>query len=893
MPAFSNPEQVLKLDDLSWTVSNKDASISVPAKVPGEIHTDLMRANIIGEPYFRDNYVKYRWIALEEWTYKTTFTAGDTLLDADTVLLVCEALDTVAHISLNGEEIGYANNQFRRWTFDVRPALVDGDNELAFRFESAVTYAAEKARESKYYIPDMYAPEQHGERNRNFIRKEQNSFSWDWGPCFAPCGIQKPIYLVPLNNSVWISDICPDVSKNGLLWSVKVKVFLTGHGIENARLYAECASCVSDSQAVYLRQEPGTLEQFELEIHIPDANIDKWWPAGFGKQPLYDLSVIMAVDDGTIDSITYSNPIRIGFRTTRLVQEPIPGQKGQTFFFEVNDVPIFAKGSNFIPADSFESRVTKDKLRMLLQSCVEANHNMIRIWGGGIYQQDEFYDLCDEMGLMVWEEFMFACALYPTDTSFMKNVRYEVEHQVKRLMHHVSIVLWSGNNENEQALITGWFNVVKKNPYLYAIDYDRLYHQLILTVVKELDGTRPYISSSPSNGLVSDDPFTERFQFEADEYELFGDVHYYNYKDDGTDVSKMLRPRFASEYGFQAMPSYSTYKQVTSPPDWNSHSPLMIMRNHHKHGQEEMHLQIRYKFKWPIEPPLDMSVDMFDQFCYLSQVSQAICVKAQTEHYRRLRGSDRMCMGALYWQCNDIWQAATWASIEYGGKWKMLHYYTKKFFAPILLSSFEVKKNGAYEVHLSNDTMSEVSGELSISAHSFKTGMAQELEKLNVSCKSASSDCVASFTSVATISSKSTLDMDDTFLTLSLNQNGLTIATAEYFPTSFEKITLLQPHFRMSAMEIKDGVISFELHSDVIAPYVWLEVLQPEYVGRFDDNGFVMLPGKRRVEYRLWNAEQTVDVGSLEQLVSVRSLVDAQKWEVGCAAGDRGKVSRL
>ncbi|KAJ3078493.1 hypothetical protein HK102_004465, partial [Quaeritorhiza haematococci] len=338
----------------------------------------------------------------------------------------------------------------------------------------------------------------------------------------------------------------------------------------------------------------------ELELEVPVSKVDLWWPAGYGRQPLYDLTITLTTSSTSIAKSTR----RIGFRTARLVQERYKdGRPGTSFRFEINGIKVFAKGTNWIPADCFESRVTGTVLRQQLESCVEANMNMVRVWGGGIYQQDAFYNLCDELGLMVWQEFMFACAMYPVDAAFLDNVREEAEHQVKRLMHHPSIVLWSGNNENEEALVTGWYEPVKKNPFVYTVsvcgmgdgvvwagafllsvvgvarssgrggregmicqsecvdldflssslthpkkvDYHRLYHETIMPVVKQLDKTRAFISSSPYNGVISGgDPFTERYVADDKNNDAWGDVHYYNYKDNGLDVTKFRSPRFMS-----------------------------------------------------------------------------------------------------------------------------------------------------------------------------------------------------------------------------------------------------------------------------------------------------------------------------------------------------------
>jgi beta-mannosidase len=283
--------------------------------------------------------------------------------------------------------------------------------------------------------------------------------------------------------------------------------------------------------------------------------------------------------------------------------------------------------------------------------------NMVRVWGGGIYQQDCFYDICDELGIMVWQEFMFACAMYPVDEAFLISVRNETLCQVKRLMSHPCIVLWSGNNENEEALVNGWYKGTKNNPFVYTVDYHRLYHETIMEAVLSIDHSRQFISSSPNNGVISYSPFVERFISETGSNDDYGDAHYYNYKDRGTDVATYRTPRFMSEYGFQSMPSFSSIKGLCEKSDWNPLSPFWIQRNHHANGMEEIISQMKYFFKLPdYREPAGISEVQFDNFCYLSQLSQAICIKAQSEHYRRSRSAKSNCMGALYWQCNDIWQ---------------------------------------------------------------------------------------------------------------------------------------------------------------------------------------------------------------------------------------------
>ncbi|KAI8816810.1 mannosidase, beta A, lysosomal-like protein [Fimicolochytrium jonesii] len=865
---------ILDLTLRKWRVRNADGKIDIPANVPGEIHTDLMRSgHIQGDPYHRDAYQTLRWIGMEDWTYSTDFPSN---LSSQHIYLVFDGLDTIATISLNGKVVGKTENQFRRFIFDIRRLILEDAgaiNTLSVTFASAAKTATTTAKAYPYQVPDGFDPTQNGERNRNFVRKEQCSFGWDWGPCFLPCGIWKSAKLVYLDQTaLWITDAAVDIFPAGKDFGIKVKVdyrtALSGStivvdvhvdGLENLERVAE----TQDADTV------------ELHYKVPASAVTLWWPAGYGAQKLYDLRISLKSSNGNTEDEVHK---KIGFRTVELVQQPYPSQEGLSFYFRINSIPIFSKGTNWIPADAFESRVTTTLLRRLLQSCVEANMNMVRVWGGGIYQQDAFYEICDEMGLMVWQEFMFACAMYPVDKAFLENVREEAGYQVRRLMAHPCIVLWSGNNENEEALITGWYEPIKKNKFVYTIDYHRLYHETIMPTVKQIDPTRPFISSSPYNGIISEDPFTERFLADNGNPDAFGDVHYYNYKDDGTDVSRMRKPRFASEYGFQALPSFATFRKVTTEADWHPLSPLMVLRNHHPKGQEEIILQMDYHFKRPFSGSgTSVSVLEFDHFCYLSQCVQAICMKAQTEHYRRLTSLPANCMGALYWQCNDIWQAPTWAGIEYGGTWKMLHFFAKEFFERVLVSVYEnTAENGRVEVWVVNDLLERVEGRLVVEFRPWMSTTADEIHRIEMTVKvdPQSSSRVAAYANVedliTTIAPNSTADSG--FLHFSLTHYE-TSTTAVYFPTSFTHVTLPNPNLRFSAPECKalrNGLVELSITVDHPAPFVWLEIEDEE--GRFDRNGFVAIPGRNVVNFRAWE-ELKGDV----VCVSVRSLYQAQE----------------
>ena len=618
---------------------------------------------------------------------------------------------------------------------------------------------------------------------------------------------------------------------------------------------------------------------------VDASKVQLWWPNGYGTQTLYDLTVSIGIDGNAADPSTTVTR-KIGFRTASLVQESYEGQKGSSFYFVVNDVPIFAKGVNWIPADAFESRVTPQKLALLLQSCKEANMNMVRVWGGGIYQSNDFYEICDRMGLLVWQEFMFACAMYPVRDSFLDSVKQEVEHQVTRLMSHPSIIIWSGNNENEEALITGWYAETKKNPFLFAIDYHTLYHDTIMKTVNALDPTRPFISSSPSNGVISMAPFTERFV--ADEgasNDDFGDVHYYNYKDDGTLVSNFRNPRFMSEYGFQSMPCFRNLSRVSRKEDWHPTSKFMVHRNHHKFGQEEIMRQIRYQFgadDLVVEHPVWTCIE-FERFCYLSQASQAICVRAQTEHYRRLRGTLHNCMGALFWQCNDIWQAPTWAAIEYNGDWKVLQYVAKEFFEAVLVSSF-TNQDGEQEVHLINDLTEDIKGTVHITIYSYDSGVIVGETAVASSVSRLCAKQVCKFP-IAEVVSKASLKLNEVFSIVKfVDESDRERSKNWYFPTSLSSLKAERHSFHVkisSASEEPSNKVSLTITTKKPVFYVWLEVdsFSTVSLGRFSTNGFHMLPGLPvSVTFKAWNTIQNKT--NLLKLITIRCLTSTNKTSI-------------
>eukprot|EP00755_Sulcionema_specki_P015343 Sspe_Gene.59105::Locus_32461_Transcript_1_1_Confidence_1.000_Length_1688::g.59105::m.59105/K01192/E3.2.1.25, MANBA, manB; beta-mannosidase len=520
----------------TWKVHNSNRSIHLHAQVPGQIHTDLMAAKVIGDPYYRFNDVEYRWIAYENWTYSRSFTIHKThaYTKAHTFTLVAHGLDTAAEVFINHHKVLVANNMFRTWRVEIPHHLIHLHNEITVSFESAITYAARQARTYPIptppdHIPPACRPEKwHGECHGNFIRKEQCSFSWDWGPAFAPVGIYLPIAIEithhPEVRSVRLHATPRLTGKKGthdeeewdITASVDVHPGVGGAATADVTLLSADGKVLAmGSQDVMLEGAEGVTDLTTVPVTLR-AKVKRWWPRGYGDQHLYHIEAVVGQSKKTV---------RTGFREVRLVQDPVPGQEGRTFYFAVNGIPIFMKGANWIPSDSFESRIDRAHLEGLFESYVDANFNTLRIWGGGVYMKDEFYDLADELGLLVWEEFMFACSMYPVDPDFLETVTEEVKDQVRRLQHHVSIIGWSGNNENEAALVGNWYGSTWENKQ-YHDDYAKLYFTTVLETVATLDSSRPMVASSPSNGDETvDNPVERNVWYNYTN----GDVHHYDY----------------------------------------------------------------------------------------------------------------------------------------------------------------------------------------------------------------------------------------------------------------------------------------------------------------------------------------------------------------------------
>ncbi|KAE8630723.1 hypothetical protein XENTR_v10000933 [Xenopus tropicalis] len=846
-----------------WDIRNSHGSYKLKGEVPGCVHTALAEQLLIEDPYVRFNDAVYKWIAQDEWIYSRTFSLPLDIRLWQKVILVFEGIDTVSTILLNNISVAKTYNMFTRYTVDVTK-IVAKDNNIEVQFQSAVNWAKDRSGNSTYKVPPDCPPQvQKGECHVNFIRKSQCSFSWDWGPSFPTQGIWKEVRIEAYNafhlDYLSFVPVFDKISQWTVMFESVFDVITNGPLPGNVTVKIPDLN-VDEMQTFVLI--PGQ-QELKMTVKISKKiEVNLWWPNGYGSQNSYNLTVKFLFDGG----YTVENTTKIYFRSVELVEEPIQGSLGLSFYMKINQVPIFLKGSNWIPADSFQDKITLNRLHNLLQSVVDANMNTLRVWGGGLYESDEFYRLCDELGIMVWQDFMFACALYPTDKWFLETVEAEVIHQMRRLRSHPSIIVWSGNNENEAAIADNWFSIPAEKEDVYRMDYVTLYIKTIMPLVLKMDETRPFISSSPTNGKES----VQEYWLAKNPYDNhYGDIHYYSYITDCWDWKSYPKPRLASEYGFQSWPSLSTLKKVSVPVDWHYTSNFCSHRQHHSSGNEQMLSQAKLHYK---NPENNDPIKEFQYTLYLTQVMQAQCVKLQTEFYRRsmreIVGGLGHTMGALYWQLNDIWQAPSWSSIEYGGKWKMLHYYAKNFFTPVAASAFEDKD--VLQIYGVSDLTKSLSLQLEVKVYRWNS-LLPVCERLteelifNVNTSQIYKEPIPELLRRCQNSTR-----ENSVVVFSLLNQGQPYSSMNWhYLTSLKHAQgLLQPNITVSITRENTG-FAFHLVTSSVAPFVWLDVW--DISGRFSDNGFLLAEKTKTVYFYPW---QTTSVDELQRFLNVTTLQD-------------------
>lgn len=669
----------------AWRMREADSQTWHSAHVPGSVYADLMADGTMPDPFWRENELDAFERMKKDYVYQRTFTVTEAQLAHAHVELVCEGLDTLAHVSLNGREIAFADNMHITWVWDVKEQLHAGENTLEIRFDSPILYCAKKAEEAPGWESSDATP---GFRH---LRKAHCMFGWDWGPRLPDAGIWRPIFLRTWDTARLENALMLQAHHDGVV-DVTIRPEITGESAWSAEITAP------DGEVIIIPEATATEQVIAIQ------NPQLWWPNGLGKQPLYRVTVRLAAGDTRV--------WRIGLRTMTVSREK--DEWGEEFCHVVNGVKVFAMGSDYIPEDNILARVTPERTRRLLEDCKAANFNAIRVWGGGYYPDDAFYDICDELGLLVWQDLMYACAFYDLTPDFERSIRVETHQNVARLRHHASLALICGNNEMEMfmagansALINHrTWEFVPTYPH-HITDYVKMFEYILPAIVKETAPQTYWWPASPSSGG----------NFDAPNDENRGDNHYWDVwhgEKPFTEYRKFFF-RYASEFGFQSFPCLKSVEQFTLPDDRNIFSRVMERHQRNQAANGKILSYLSQTFRYP---------NSFDDLLYASQLMQAEAIRYGVEHWRRNRGR---CMGAIIWQLNDIWPVASWASIDYYGRWKALHYAAKRFFAPVMISAEEegeLSQNPkineyhpaplekSFRLNVCNETLRDVTGEV-------------------------------------------------------------------------------------------------------------------------------------------------------------------------------------
>lgn len=779
------------LSSEKWRFKNTKENNWLTATVPGTVHLDLMDNRIIPDPFKDENEKKVQWIENEDWDYQTNFKISPNELKNQNINLVFNGLDTYSEVYLNGKLLKKTDNMFRKWEVPVKSYLKAGNNLLQVNFRSAVNVGKELAKKIPFAMP---------ESPRSFVRKAQYQFGWDWGPRLVTAGIWKNVYLEFWNEAQILNVKNSQNISAGALNNLSFEVEIN---VQNAGDYILQINEVKKS--IYLKNGVHIITVPYKDI----SGMKLWNPNGRGEPNLYDFTVVLSKNSKIIDQ----ENSKIGLRTVELVQEK--DEKGKSFYFKINGEPLYIKGTNWIPGDSFSPRMTKGKYQKLIKDCKEAHMNMIRIWGGGIYEDDEFYKACDENGILVWQDFMFAGSFYPADENFLENVKEEVKYQVNRLQNHPSLALWCGNNEVDEAIVNWGYqkqlNYSKKDSLQVWKDYKRLFHEVIPDAIAEAapEGKAIYWPSSPSVGWGHKESLTE------------GDSHYWGvwWGEQPFEIFNEKVPRFASEYGFQGMPTLETTKSMFSgKPDLSLKNATIKAHEKHSRGWEIIDLYMKRDYNIPTD---------FVKYNYVSQLLQARGMQIAIEAHRR---SQPYNMGTLYWQLNDCWPVVSWSSIDYSGNWKALHYQVKRSFENQVIIPEE--KDGFLNLYAVNDDLKGFEDvKMEIQVVGFDGKILSDLTAVPAE------RTLRNILKFKTIEIKNLLpysDKSEVFLRLTLKDSKKkVIAQSNYFFAKPKDLKLSKPNIQIK----KISPTEIEVSTDVLAKDVYL-------MGdtHFSDNFFDLLP---------------------------------------------------
>ena len=808
-----------------WQLRQSDSETWLSARVPGGAHTDLMAAGLIPDPFVADNEKRVMWVAESDWVYRRTFAVDADVLAEEDVTLVCDGLDTLAEVALNGELLGATDNMFRQYRWDVKSLLHEGENEVVIVFRSSVAFITPQQAERPLRGVSQAIP------GGPYLRKAPCQFGWDWGPQLPPIGIWKDIRLEG-RSAARLADVhLRQIHGDG---SVTVEAKLSIERWEPVPLTVLLRVTAPDG-AVQQSQIVVTHAAQTVSVVVVDPQL--WWPNGYGGQPLYAVDALLLAEDAVCDAQRY----QIGLRTVELRREP--DAWGESFTFVVNGVPVFAKGSNWIPADSFPTRLTDAFMEQLIRDAAVTHQNMLRVWGGGFYEEERFYDLCDRYGILVWQDFAYSCSIYPMgDPDFVENARIEAVENIRRLRHRASLALWCGNNE----MAGGWAHWGWDRPENIDLKaaYDRFFHHLLPAWVAAEDPDTAYWPSSPSSDVPFEDPQSQER----------GDAHYWDVWHGGKPFAayRGQYPRFMSEFGFQALPTLETIRTYADEADWNMTSYIMEHHQRNAAGNGKIVGHMTDHFRMPKD---------FPALVYLSQVLQAEGIRFGVEHWRR---NMARVSGTLYWQLNDCWPVASWASLDYFGRWKALHYAARRFFAPVLLS---IEDDGTLMgIHVTSDLQTQWTGTVRWTVQTLRGAV----------LASGSEDMTAAplaSTHVRTLNFNDQVNDDNgrnVIFICELWQGNELVAqrVATFVPD--KHLALVDPGVTVEA-GAQDGLAVFAVSATSLARFVALELAGAD--GVFSDNYFDVPAGATVTVTCALPSGWTV--GDTRAAVRVRSLYDS------------------
>jgi len=825
--------------DSNWTFNEVGKNEWLPATVPGTVHTDLLVNKKIDDPFYRLNEHDLQWIDKVDWEYKTLFTIDKKTLDRDKVELVFKGLDTYADVFVNGKKILSADNMFREWKVDVKKALKVGENEMHIVFRSPIKEGIKKYDAQGYKIPTSendlaeIGKVEGDKRVSIYTRKAGYHYGWDWGPRLVTSGIWRPVCLNAWDKAQ-ITDlqiIQNQVSKDKATFTAVFEIDAVNDNEANISIAND--GVVLASTKVNLKKGVG---KYPVDFKIDNPKL--WWTNGLGEANLYTISGELKIDEQKSIKNT-----RIGIRTLEFVREK--DDKGTSFYFKLNGHPVFMKGANYIPNDMFLPRVTKEKYRKIIETAKSSNMNMLRVWGGGVYEDNYFYDLCDENGILVWQDFMFACSMYPGDDAFLENIKHEAVDNVKRLRNHPSIALWCGNNE----ILDGWNSwgykqeAEKENAAGEIWEaYVNIFHKILPGVVAKYDSKRGYWSSSPSSG-----------QGKVADY-INGDAHYYGvwygqkpFEDYNTNIA-----RFMSEYGFESYPEITTIEKFALPEDYDIYSDVMKSHQRSSIGNKTIENYMQQEYNKPKD---------FESFLYVNQVLQANGIKIAIEAHRRAMP---FCMGTLYWQINDVWPVASWSSTDYYQNWKALQYYVKKEYSPVLVSIHEDERD--FRVDIINDRLSSINAKLRLRLMDFKGKVIWE----NTSSVDIPANSSNKYFDIdkAKFRHKYEKQLLNSVFTTELIENGVVLTKNNYYFAPFRKLKVPHPKVEYRILKNDTGY-SITLKSNSLGKNIYLQIGDEE--GFFSDNYFDLLPG----EEVTINLKTKVSESKLKKVLTIRTLDDA------------------